>query len=286
MNQYEDRYFESARLRLHYVAWGDESKPPLLLVHGTRDHARSWDFVAQGLLDRYAVYALDLRGHGDSDWAQGGPYGLADYVSDMARFVETLGRGPVSIVGHSLGGRVSLDYASAFPDNVTKLVCIEGTGHFRPQMPPDERIRRHVADIADLTKRQSEPRLYKSIEAAAERMIEENKHLTPAMARHLTEHAVRRREDGTYIWKFDLFLRLAPLHEWSIPDTKLLWSNLTARVLLVGGSESWWPKQPNREELSAAIPGARTVIFDNAGHWVHHDQLDGFVATAREFLEG
>ncbi len=55
-------------MKLHYAVWGDESKPPLLLIHGGRDHVRNWDLVAEGMLDQYCVYAPDLRGHGDSDW--------------------------------------------------------------------------------------------------------------------------------------------------------------------------------------------------------------------------
>src|SRR3546814_2515031 len=58
--------FISQRLKLHYVDWGNESAPPLLLVHGGRDHCRSWDWVAERLADRYHIIAPDLRGHGDS----------------------------------------------------------------------------------------------------------------------------------------------------------------------------------------------------------------------------
>src|ERR1700756_5207636 len=61
--------YVSQRLRLHYVDWGNASAPPLLLVHGGRDHCRSWDWVARRLSDQYHIIALDLRGHGDSAWA-------------------------------------------------------------------------------------------------------------------------------------------------------------------------------------------------------------------------
>src|SRR5262245_39033752 len=94
----EDRFFEASRLRLHYVVWGDESKPALVLVHGSRDHARSWDFVAERMLDRYCIYALDLRGHGDSEHAVGGSYPLTAYVGDVEKFLEVLGREQVYIL--------------------------------------------------------------------------------------------------------------------------------------------------------------------------------------------
>src|SRR5262249_52169250 len=101
----ESRYFTSARLRLHYLFWGDPANEPVVLVHGGRDHARSWDFVAQSLAGRYSVYALDLRGHGDSDWATGGQYRLSDHVIDLAKLVKEIGHPRVNIIAHSMGGR-------------------------------------------------------------------------------------------------------------------------------------------------------------------------------------
>jgi pimeloyl-ACP methyl ester carboxylesterase len=100
------RWYTSQRLRLHYVVWGDERKPPVLLVHGGRDHARNWDDVAEALVDEYAVYAVDLRGHGDSDWAVGGMYSMPEYTADIAAFVDQLDRGPLPLIGHSLGGGI------------------------------------------------------------------------------------------------------------------------------------------------------------------------------------
>ena len=70
-------YF-SQRLRLHYVDWGNEDAPPMLLVHGGRDHCRNWDWVAQELKRDYHVIAPDLRGHGDSQWLVGGSYAIID----------------------------------------------------------------------------------------------------------------------------------------------------------------------------------------------------------------
>ena len=76
--------FISQRLRLHYLDWGNRWKPPLVLVHGGRDHARSWDWVAEQLRDDYHVVAMDHRGHGDSDWVSDGNYSANDMVYDLA----------------------------------------------------------------------------------------------------------------------------------------------------------------------------------------------------------
>jgi len=118
-------YF-SQRLRLHYVDWGNEGAPPLLLIHGGRDHCRNWDWVAQALRHDYHIIAPDLRGHGDSQWAVGGSYAIADFVYDIQHLLKQKNLTPVSVIAHSMGGAISLLYTGAFPETVKKLVVIEG----------------------------------------------------------------------------------------------------------------------------------------------------------------
>ncbi|HEY7269767.1 MAG TPA: alpha/beta hydrolase [Dehalococcoidia bacterium] len=279
----ESRFYESMRLRLHYGVWGDESKPPLLLVHGSRDHARSWDFVAQRLTDRFCVYAPDLRGHGDSDWAVGAQYSIIEYVADIAKLVDIIDRGPVALVGHSLGGGVVMEYAGTMPETVSKLVSIEGMGRFRgmPHRPANLRMREYVARTRDMEAWQ--PRTYATLEDAAVRMQENNRRLSPEMAMHLTVHGTRRLEDGSYTWKFDNFIRSRGPYEWNEEDARSIWAAITAPVLLVGGAESW--RFDARRDASAAVfRDMRSVTVEGAAHWVHHDQFERFVAIARDFL--
>jgi pimeloyl-ACP methyl ester carboxylesterase len=278
----EDRFFESARLRIHYCVWGDESNPAIVMVHGARDHARNWDFVAERLADRYALYAIDLRGHGDSEWVVGGAYGLTSYESDVVRLIDVLGRDKVMLLGHSLGGRIVVDITAAFPERISKTIAIEGFGRMGSDRPPHEQLQNYVRVAADLVAR--EPRGYDSIEAAEARMAEEHGHMAPDVLRHVTAHAVRRREDGTYGWKFDNYTRLTPAPEWNMDQTRAAWTQIKTPVLYCGGSESWHDRFPGREVMADWVPGAQKRIFEGAGHWVHHEQLAPFVATVREFF--
>ena len=79
-------YF-SQRLRLHYLDWGNPDAPPLLLVHGNRDHCHNWDWVAQELCSEYHIIAPDFRGHGDSAWVLGSAYSHSEYVYDLAQLI-------------------------------------------------------------------------------------------------------------------------------------------------------------------------------------------------------
>jgi pimeloyl-ACP methyl ester carboxylesterase len=276
------RYFVSNGLRLHYVCWGNEANQPLVLVHGGRDHGRSWDFVARELVDRYAVYALDLRGHGESDWVGGSFYRLTDYVADLATLLRVLARGPVRLIGHSLGGRIVLDYAGACPEGVSKLVSIEGFGwRFLSPSDADQRLRRFLSEVEQQETRAD--RVYETLEAATQRMWEANRRLSDEMARHLTQHAVRQGPEGGYVWKFDPRVRLRPPPEWTAADMKTIWQKVTAPMLLVAGAESQFYVRP--EDIDPLGLGAgEYVVFANAGHWVHHDALNEFVQRVRRFL--
>src|SRR5689334_18850665 len=97
--------FISQRLRLHYVDWGNSGKPLLILVHGGRDHCRSWDWTAEELSNDWHVIAPDLRGHGDSSWSPDGNYDMTALVYDLAQLIYQLGD-EVTLVGHSLGGNI------------------------------------------------------------------------------------------------------------------------------------------------------------------------------------
>ena len=198
-------FFFSQRLRLHYVDWGDPEKPLLLLIHGGRDHARNWDWVARALRDDWHIVAPDLRGHGDSSWAIGGMYSMPEFVLDISSLLQAIDKFPVTIIGHSLGGAISLQYTGVFPDRVRRLVAIEGLGP-APEMiremrskPPRKRMESWIGEMRDFAARR--PRHYPSIEAAAQRMREANTFLSDEQARHLTVHGVARNEDGSFTWK-------------------------------------------------------------------------------------
>jgi len=281
------RFYVSQRLRLHYVDWGNEDRPTVVLVHGGRDHARNWDDVARVLRRDYHVVAPDLRGHGDSAWAIGGMYALVDYVLDLAQLLDALGPEPVILVGHSLGGAVVLQYAGLFPERVRRAVAIEGLGP-SPSLvekiqatPAAERMTTWIGAMRRFAARQ--PRRYESLEAAVDRMRGENAFLSESQARHLTEHGVTRNEDGTFSWKFDNYVRSGSPYGFNAKDAYAIWSRIQCPVLLVRGTESW-ASDPVEDGRIAHVPNARLVNVEGAAHWVHHDRLEVFLEALAKFL--
>lgn len=276
-------FYESQRVRLHYNIWGDpgDGKPKMLLIHGGQDHSRNWDFVAEQLADRYTIYAPDLRGHGDSGWAIGGMYSIPEFTLDIAKLANLI-QGKLTVIGHSLGGAVALQYAGTIPDRIEKLVSVEGWGPpMQEHAPAHRRMRDWIGHMIDVERRQ--PRRYKTLEEATKRMLEANPHLTPEMARHLTEHGAKKNDDGTYTWKFDNYVRIRSPYEFNLDDAMIIWSEITAPTLLIKGAESW-AVDPERTGRSDVIRDRKSVIIDKAGHWVHHDRLDVFMKHVEEFL--
>jgi pimeloyl-ACP methyl ester carboxylesterase len=279
-------FYISQRLKLHFVDWGNEQKPPLLLVHGGRDHARSWDWVARELREDYHVIAPDLRGHGDSAWSIGGQYTLPEFVLDLAQLIDTLGLAPLRIVSHSMGAAVSLFYTGVFPQKVSKLVAIEGMkipDEVRARMDVDiwESTASWITAVREGSRRQ--PRRYASIDEAAARMQKENPHLSPEQARHLTIHGVARNEDGSFSWKFDNGSRPLFPQRLDAETRQRLWQRIECPTLLMHGTESWHG-DPSSDGRAEQIRNSSVVAVEDAGHWVHHDQLDFFLEKVQAFL--
>ena len=281
------RIYFSQRLRLHYVDWGNPEAPPLILLHGGRDHCRNWDWVAERLRADWHIIAPDLRGHGDSEWPSDGHYTMAGFIYDLAQLIHQQKLAPVTIIAHSLGGNIALRYAGVFPNAVASLVAIEGLGPSPSQAAEQAKrsLSERMANWVDEQRAMSGrlTRRYPTIEDALARMQAENTHLTPGQARHLTQHGVNQNEDGSYSWKFDNYVRVWPPYDMTRDAIAELWSRIECPTLLVYGSESW-ASNPAEDGRIAAFRRAAVVRIEGASHWVHHDRLDVFLEQVTQFL--
>jgi pimeloyl-ACP methyl ester carboxylesterase len=283
------RRFSSQRLSLHYWEWGDAGAPVLILQHGGRDHARSWDNVAHVLCRDWRIIAPDLRGHGDSDWSPDGDYTMVSYLADFADLVAHLGAEKVTICAHSLGAMITTRYAGLYPERVAALVNIEGLGPsperiFRREGEPfDQRLR----DWIENRRRASamrQPSGYADVDSALARMVEQNGHLAPELARHLTEHGLSQGEDGRYRWKFDSLLRVWPVLDMPQREIEALWRAVSCPMRFFHGSTSFM-SNPRLDGRMSFFPQADIVEYEGAGHWLHHDCFDQFMADLKDFLQ-
>lgn len=288
----EESWVDIRGFRLRLRIWGDRTKPLVFLLHGGRDHGRSWDWTVNALIEEYCCAVPDLRGHGDSDWPQGGGYDAFDFVADTAFVVEHLVsagfEAPFHFIGHSLGGNILLSYAAAQPHRVRSLIAIEGLGFSQKsydaitEKSTAERLGEGIAQRLKVATR--EPRVFRNEDDGIARMRALHKNLSVEQADHLARHGLRKVEGG-YRWKYDPGLAMSPARPVPPSEYGPVHGAIEAPVLLMYGKASW-ASSPAEDGRLDAFRNAELIEFDDAGHWLHHDRFDVFAAAIRRFLEG
>jgi len=291
MREYGERFFRSGTLRIHVRDWGEATKPPLVLVHGLRDHSHSFDDLARGLVDRFNVLALDLRGHGDSETTP--YYAFGHFLLDLHNLVRALRLSKPVLIGHSLGGEVVGTYAGAFPEVPSRVIMIEGLGP--PPPDPDREVAWTTNGFSRIDRAQAGHPGLADLDAAYRRLRKRNPRLPESKARELALLGTRAREDGTLEWKFDPMLTtISVTGPFNLEYAKALWRRITAPTLLVNGGDSgeFWHERPGAVYLEPddlarrvdAFPHARLVQIAGAGHMVHFDRPRELLTAVRTFL--
>ncbi len=267
---------DSGGLRLHYADWGAPASPSVLLLHGFAQSGRSFDFVSLALCDRFRVVALDLRGHGDSDWSPSADYRRSSHVADVEAVIEELGLAPVAIVGLSLGGTIGYLLAASRPQLVRALVIVD----IAPRVEPAgaSRVRGFVEGRDSFG---SLEEMVSSVRAFRPGRTDEQ--LLGSVLRN-----ARRQEDGTYTWKYDSAMRRPEARPKAGPEEEaLLWDALKAigcPTLVVRGADSDIVSTASMTEMIRSIPNARGVEVPSAGHLVPGDNPAGFIEVIGPFL--
>jgi pimeloyl-ACP methyl ester carboxylesterase len=273
--------------RRHLLAWGDAAAPPVLMVHGLLDHAHNWDWIAAGLSDRYHVVAIDLRGHGDSDWTGPGSYALSNHVLDLGDCVHALDLPALHLVGQSLGGHIALRFAAAFPEQVRSFCSIEGIElpivRDQAKAPKSYPVRLRQWIDGQRRNRQRTPRTYVSFAEASARMAEHNPGVDAETIAHLAFHGIIRNADGGWRWKYDHACRNRAPEDAHGVDLDEILAAIACPTLLAYGAESWIP-EPSADRL-ARIADHRLVRFPGASHWLHHQSRAAFLTALTEFLD-
>ena len=114
-------------------------------------------------------------------------------------------------------------------------------------------------------------------------MHDANSHLREEWARHLTVHGANQNEDGSYSWKFDNYTHCMSPYDMPRDDVKKLWGRIKAPVLLISGADSWF-RFALHEDPEPYFQNATHEVVEDAGHWLHHDQLDRFLELTHDFL--
>ena len=259
-----------------------EAGPRVVFVHGLFGQGKNWTTIAKGLADRHRVTLLDLPNHGHSPWTDRVDYlDMADLVAaELAEFGE-----PVTLVGHSMGGKVAMQLALRRPELLRALVVVD----VAPVDYPESGGR-----TDDLDEESSPFADY----IAAMRTIDLETLQTRDDADHALRGAVPSRmvrsfllqslqREGTHGWRWRLNLPalardLGQLRGFPEPPPG---ATFEGPVLWVAGANSHYVLPRDRERMDALFPATRLVRIKNAGHWVHSEQPEVFLETVRRFLD-
>jgi len=257
-------------LGFHFLDWGTDGEPPLLLLHGGAQTAHSWDEVAPDLARDHHVLALDQRGHGDSDWSPDGRYRRDDFVADVRAFLDDRAWPAATVVALSLGGLNAIAFAATNPERVRGLVVVDVT--------PTISSAGGKAIAAQLAQRD-----FASFAEAVARAQAFNPLRTAANIRERLRHALRETPDGRWTYKFDTRIGSGGLES----DFERLWERvreIRCPTLLVRGAQSAILSREAAERFTRELPGSAVVEVPRAGHSVMGDNPAGFLAAVRPFL--
>jgi pimeloyl-ACP methyl ester carboxylesterase len=270
--------------RLHVRTLGDAG-PWVVFVHGLFGQGKNWTTIAKGLSDRHRVALVDLPNHGHSPWTD-----RVDYV-DMAQLLaaelEALAE-PVTLVGHSMGGKVAMQLALRRPELLRALVVVDispteypvagpRTGDPEEELSPfaDFIAAMKALDLSALERREDADRALR--DAVPSRMVRS----------FLLQSLVREGlgANGGWRWRLNLDLLerdLEALRGFPEPPSGAVFDG---PVLWIAGANSHYVLPEDRDRMDALFPTTRLVRVKNAGHWVHSEQPEIFLETLRRFLQ-
>ena len=268
------RFVERNKVKLHHLDWGNEGKHPIVLVHGIRLHANVWNHFGKRFSDRYHIIALDQRGHGDSAWGESDHYNPEEFYQDLCAVVAARGLKRFTLVGHSMGGRVSMLYASRHPETLERLVFVDITPGRPANMSP-------TADMSRITETPP-PQDYASPEEAATYLKQIMKLAPPEGIDESVRFGMRKLDNGRYTWKYDPALfRRAPA---SRADMWEVVKSIPVPTLLQYGSHSNVVTPELAAQMASTMPNCMVERIERAGHGLFTDQPEAFADSVGRFL--
>ena len=219
--------------------------------------------------------ALDQRGRGETDWAKDGDYSTEAYVADLEGFCQTVGLNSFILVGHSMGGRNSMSFASQHPEMLQKLIIVD----VGPTMDSrgGDRIKQEIINV---------PEAFDTFDAVVEYMTKQNRFASDMVMRRRLRYATKQLDNGKFGWRYDLAIREQRRQGISAPSADL-WpeiTKITCPTLIIRGKETDLLAPDTAQRMLDTMPDAKMAEVPRAGHMVFEDNPTDFIAAIKAFL--
>ncbi|HEY3943087.1 MAG TPA: alpha/beta hydrolase [Acidimicrobiales bacterium] len=268
--RYVSRHTVVRSLRFHFSEWGEPGLPEVLLLHGGNQSSHSWDLVSLSLADRFHVYALDQRGHGDSEWARDQDYSIDTRALDALAFVEDQGLSSPTIMGHSMGGLVTTTAALKQPDLARSLVIVD----VGPELSE-----KGTKVIHNFVTQNVE---FDDLEEFLDNVVKYDRFRSREHIARTVKYNMLRRADGKYVSKVDHreLGSVTGVGRLSLDDVKVI----PCPTLVVRGGDSDVFEPDAAQRFTDALPKGELVTVPNCGHNVHSGNTLGFLEVVGPFL--
>ena len=253
-------------MELNYKEFGQGD--PIIILHGLFGTSDNWQTIAKKLAKDYLVYIIDQRNHGRSPHDDEFNYKVM--AEDLKRFMESHWMYSARIIGHSMGGKTAMQFATDYPDMVEKLV---------------------IVDIANESYEGGHEIIFNALLGLDLDTIESRRQADAILQTQIKDFGVRqfllknltRGKDGKYIWK----MNLPVIHQnYKVILSKIkedeIYENAT---LFVKGGLSKYITRANFETTKLFFPNAKIKTIDKVGHWVHAEAPKEFLEIIIKFLK-
>lgn len=279
--------FNTNGVTLHYSKTG--TGQPLLFIPGSISDYRTWTNIYHHFADKYECYVISRRFQFPDKYHSGGDSSVAANTNDIAAFIKEMKLSPVAIIGHSFGGYVSLNLAIQFPELVKCVVAEEPI--FAPALAKNPK---NPLELLSL--------MFKNFKAGKSFVRLGMKGIEPtfkALAKGDTVTAQKTFIDGvtdgkktpvtldvlTQLQLADNIAALAGEDPFNNTIKMEDLKKIKCPTLLISGTESPYAFQYISEKLKMYINSSQLISFNNAGHWIHIDQIEKYIATVTDFLK-
>lgn len=252
---------------IYHRQMGVEGGEPLLVIHGLFGSLENLGVVSRQLSDTYSIYALDLPNHGRSEHTDN--ISLQSMADAVVAWMKSHHLEQAHFLGHSLGGKVSMEIALRYPERVNRLI---------------------VADIAPVAYSRRHQDVFDAFHAVDLTSLKKRGDADKQMQPHVSELSTRNfllknldKNDQGWFWRMNLEGLLAAYDELIAANTQQF-SAFTGRVLFIKGEHSPYILPEHRDAILALFPNAGVKVINGTDHWLHAQKPDIFVGIARRFL--